>query len=115
MGRAQGWTRIFITSAAQRRGTEMPEPKRRRAEHNAGAFANPSGAGGGGGDQPVEVAYFYRTKWGHHDEFMELFTRNHLPVLQELVRTGLMLEVRVRVPRFHGEGRADWDVMVAIV
>jgi hypothetical protein len=63
---------------------------------------------------PVEVIYFYRTTWGHHDEFMELFNRNHLPVLQELVKTGLLLDVRVRVPRFHGEGRADWDVMVAI-
>ena len=67
------------------------------------------------GEQPVEVAYFYRTKWGHHDEFMELFTRNHLPVLHELVKTNLLLDVRVRVPRFHGEGRADWDVMVSIV
>jgi hypothetical protein len=26
---------------------------------------------------PVEVLYFYRTKWGAHDEFVELFVRNH--------------------------------------
>jgi hypothetical protein len=66
-------------------------------------------------DQPVEVIYFYRTKWGHHDEFLELFTRNHLPVLREQVRTGRMLDIRVQVPHFHGDGRADWDVMVTIV
>jgi quinol monooxygenase YgiN len=66
-------------------------------------------------DRPVEVAYFYRTKWGHHDEFLELFNRNHLPVLHEQVKGGRMLDVRVRVPRFHGDGRADWDVMVTIV
>ncbi len=46
---------------------------------------------------------------------MELFTRNHLPVLHEQVTSGRMLEVRVQVPRFHGDGRADWDVMVTIV
>jgi hypothetical protein len=66
-------------------------------------------------DRSVEVAYFYRTKWGHHDEFMELFARNHLPVLDEQVTSGRMLDVRVHVPRFHGDGRADWDVMVTIV
>jgi quinol monooxygenase YgiN len=66
-------------------------------------------------DRPVEVVYFYQTKWGHHDEFLELFTRNHLPVLQEQVKTGRMLDVRVGVPRFHGDGRAAWDVMVTIV
>jgi hypothetical protein len=26
-----------------------------------------------------------------------------------------MLDVRVQVPRFHGDGRADWNVMVTIV
>jgi len=66
-------------------------------------------------DRPVDVAYFYRTKWGHHDEFLELFRRNHLPILQEQVTSGRMLDVRVQVPRFHGDGRADWDVMVTIV
>ncbi len=65
--------------------------------------------------RPVEVVYFYRTKWGHHEEFLELFTRNHLPVLHEQVQSGRLLDVRVHVPRFHGDGRADWDVMVTIV
>lgn len=65
--------------------------------------------------RPVEVAYFYRTRWGHHEEFLELFIRNHLPVLQEQVKSGRMLEVRVQAPRFHGDGRADWDLMVTIV
>ena len=66
-------------------------------------------------DRPVEVLYFYRTRWGHHDEFLELFTRNHLPVLREQVKGGRMLDVRIQAPRFHGDGRADWDVMVTIV
>jgi hypothetical protein len=66
-------------------------------------------------DQPVEIVYFYRTKWGHHDEFLELFSRNHLPVLQEHVKSGRMLDVRVQVPRFHGDGAASWDVMVTII
>ena len=66
-------------------------------------------------DRPVEVVYFYRTRWGHHDEFLELFSRNHLPVLREQVTSGRMLDVTVQTPRFHGDGRADWDIMVRIV
>jgi hypothetical protein len=63
---------------------------------------------------PVEVLSFYRTRWGSHDEFVELFERNHLPVLEEQVRAGRFLEVKRSVPRFHGDGRADWDVLVSI-
>lgn len=66
-------------------------------------------------DRPIEVAYFYRTKWGDHDQFLELFVRNHLPVLEEEVAAGRLLDVRVATPRFHGDGRADWDVLVTIV
>ena len=32
---------------------------------------------------PVEVLYFYRTSWGAHDEFVELFRKNHWPILRE--------------------------------
>jgi len=63
---------------------------------------------------PVQVLYFYRTRWGAHDEFVELFERNHMPILEDQVSSGRLLEVRRYVPRFHGDGRADWDVLVTI-
>jgi hypothetical protein len=63
---------------------------------------------------PVTVLYFYKTRWGAHDEFVELFERNHLPVLQAQMERGRLLEIRRFVPRFHGDGRADWDVLVSI-
>ena len=31
----------------------------------------------------VSVAYFYRVRWGALDEFIELFERNHWPILRE--------------------------------
>ncbi len=62
----------------------------------------------------VLVAYFYRVRWGHQDEWLELFTRNHLPILHAQVDSGRFLDVRVYTPRFHGDGRADWTVMVTI-
>jgi hypothetical protein len=63
---------------------------------------------------PVTVLYFYRTRWGAHDEFVELFERNHWPILREQLAEGRFTDVRRSVPRFHGDGRADWDVLVAI-
>ncbi len=64
--------------------------------------------------QPVTAAYYYRVRWGHHDEFLDLFTRNHWPILRAQKDTGRILDVRAYVPRFHGDGRADWNLMVTI-
>ena len=63
---------------------------------------------------PVTAAYFYRIQWGHHAEFLELFERNHWPILREQLAAGRLLDVRLQTPRFHGDGRADWDVLVTI-
>jgi hypothetical protein len=63
---------------------------------------------------PVTVEYFYRARWGYHDEWLDLFRRNHWPLLREAKRAGNILDVRLFTPRFHGDGRADWDIMVRI-
>jgi hypothetical protein len=60
------------------------------------------------------VWYFYKVKWGHQDEFVELFRKNHLPVLKAQQETGRMTAVRTFVPTYHGDGRADWTFAVAI-
>ncbi len=64
--------------------------------------------------EPITILYFYKTRWGAHDEFVALFERNHLPILQAQIEEGRLLEVRRDGPRFHGDGRADWDVLVSI-
>jgi hypothetical protein len=63
---------------------------------------------------PVEVLYFYRTRWGAHDEFVGLFRKNHWPILREQLASGRFTAVEMFTPRFHGDGRADWDVLVSI-
>ena len=72
-------------------------------------------AGGRLAGDPVCAAYYYRTKWGAHDEFLELFVRNHWPLLRAQRDEGRLLDVILEVPRFHGDGRADWDVLVTII
>ena len=68
----------------------------------------------GAAPTPVTVAYYYRAKWGHHEEFIELFLRNHWPILRIQRDEGRYLDVRAHTPRFHGDGRADWTFLVTI-
>ncbi len=58
--------------------------------------------------------YFYKVKWGFQDEFVDLFSRNHLPILREEMKSGRIKDVRTYVPTYHGDGRADWTFAVVI-
>jgi hypothetical protein len=61
------------------------------------------------------VWYFYTVKWGFQDEFLDLFQKNHYPVLREQMKNdGRITSVRTFVPTYHGDGRADWTFAVAI-
>ncbi len=65
-------------------------------------------------DKPVTIAYYYRVRWGHHDEWLRLFRRNHYPILAEQLSSGRFTDLRCYRPRFHGDGGADWTFMVTI-
>jgi hypothetical protein len=64
--------------------------------------------------QPLTIEYYYRVRWGKVDEFIALFERNHWPILREQLKAGRYTDVRAFVPRFHGDGRADWNFLVTI-
>src|ERR1041384_5717337 len=72
------------------------------------AQGNPNG-------RSVTVAFFYKVKWGHQDEFLELFRKNHYPVLEAQVKGGRLLRVKAYTPRFHSDGRSDWTFMTVLV
>ena len=63
----------------------------------------------------VRTWYFYTVKWGFQDEFLDLFQRNHYPVLKARLDAGHYASVRTYVPRYHGDGRADWTFAVELV
>ena len=59
------------------------------------------------------VWYFYRVRWGFQDEFLDLFQKNHYPVLKAQLGARLT-QIRTYVPAYHGDGRADWTFAVAL-
>ncbi len=71
---------------------------------------NPSAA-----DKPYVVEYYYKTRWGHADEFLRLFKKNHLPLLRKQVEMGRMLSVSMVKPRLHATEEGRWDFRVTIV
>ncbi len=66
-------------------------------------------------EQPFVVEYYYTAKWGHADEFIRLFKKNHLPVLKKQVDSGRMLRVSAVKPRYHATEDGRWDYRVTIV
>ena len=58
--------------------------------------------------------YFYRVKWGYQAEWVDLFQKNHYPVLKAEMKEGRITSVRTYVPTYHGDGRSDWTFAVSI-
>jgi len=65
-------------------------------------------------DKPYSVEYYYKTAWGHADEFIRLYKKNHYPVLKKQIEMGRILKITMVKPRFHAaeEGRWDWRVTI---
>lgn len=81
-------------------------------------FARPALAQGAppraAADQPYTVEYYYKVQWGHQEEFLQLFLKNHYPLLNKMVEGGRMLSVKIEAPANHMTEDARWDYRVTI-
>jgi hypothetical protein len=66
-------------------------------------------------DKPFVAEYYYKAKWGYADEFLQLFKKNHYPVLRKEIEMGRLLKVWVEQPRYHTTEDGRWDYRVTIV
>jgi hypothetical protein len=66
-------------------------------------------------DKPYVMEYYYKTHWGHQEEFLDLFKKNHYPVLQTEIAAGRILSVRMDTPAYHMPEQERWDYRVTIV
>ena len=65
-------------------------------------------------NQPYVVEYYYKTQWGRQQEFLQLFLKNHYPLLQKSVESGRMLSVTIATPANHMTEEGRWDYRVTI-
>jgi hypothetical protein len=68
-----------------------------------------------GQDKPFVIEYYYKTKWGHADEFLTLFKKNHYPILKKELEMGRLLKVYMVQPVYHTTEDGRWDYRVTIV
>lgn len=68
----------------------------------------------GGADQPYTIEYYYKVQWGHQQEFLDLFLKNHYPLLKKIQSTGRMLAIKIESPAYHATEDGRWDYRVTI-
>jgi hypothetical protein len=66
-------------------------------------------------DKPFVVEYYYKAKWGHAEEFIKLFKKNHYPVLKKEIELGRIVKVFATTPRYHTTEDGRWDFRTTIV
>jgi hypothetical protein len=66
-------------------------------------------------DKPYAIEYYYKAKWGHAEEFIALFKKNHYPVLKKEIELGRIVKVFAEVPRYHATEEGRWDFRTTIV
>jgi len=65
-------------------------------------------------NQPYAIEYYYKVQWGHQQEFLSLFLKNHYPLLKKIVETGRMTSVKIESPAYHTTEDGRWDYRVTI-
>jgi hypothetical protein len=66
-------------------------------------------------DEPFRVEYYYKVRWGHFQEWIELYKKNHYPVLEILRERGDIVEMSAASPRYHAGEGTRWDFRFTIV
>lgn len=68
----------------------------------------------GTADQPYTMEYYYKVQWGRQQEFLQLFLKNHYPLLKKQTETGRIISVKVETPANHLPEAERWDYRVTI-
>lgn len=64
---------------------------------------------------PYTIEYYYKCQWGHQQEFLDLFLKNHYPLLKKIESTGRILSLKIESPAYHTTEDGRWDYRVTIV
>ena len=65
--------------------------------------------------QPYTIEYYYKCQWGHQQEFLDLFLKNHYPLLKKIQSTGRIVSLKIESPAYHTTEDGRWDYRVTIV
>lgn len=63
----------------------------------------------------IKVENYYKLKWGHADEFIALWKKNHYPLLKKLKEKGDVINIEAEEPTLHSSEDSRWDYKVILV
>ena len=63
---------------------------------------------------PLTIENYYKLKWGYADEFINLWKKNHYPLLKKLHEKGDILSITAERPIIHSGEDTRWDFKVTI-
>jgi len=62
----------------------------------------------------ITIENYYKIKWGHADEFMALWKKNHYPLLKKLLEKGDIISLKAETPIIHSGEDTRWDFKVVM-
>lgn len=65
-------------------------------------------------EKPYLVEWVYKVKWGHADEFWQIFKKYQIPVLNREKELGYVLSYTVYRPGFHTGEDTRWEFRIVI-
>ncbi len=65
--------------------------------------------------QPYVYEFYYKVKWGALEEWLELYKKNHYPILLRLKEQGKILSMSAATPVDHAGEEKRWDFRFTIV
>ena len=65
--------------------------------------------------KPYVVEYYYKIKWGYAPEWLDLYKRNHYPLLIKEQELGRILSMSAATPVYHVGEANRWDFRFTIV
>ncbi len=71
-------------------------------------------AGQGPSGTPFTVDYYYKIRWGFQGEWMELYKRNHYPILVKQQEMGRIVGMSAVTPANHAGEANRWDLRFTI-
>ncbi|MBN8575999.1 MAG: hypothetical protein J0L66_03615 [Cytophagales bacterium] len=66
-------------------------------------------------DETFIIENYYKAKWGYAEEFLELYKKNHFPLLKKAQEKGDLLSIKIEKPRQHASEETRWDYRVTLV
>jgi hypothetical protein len=79
------------------------------------AVASSSYAASAPPDKPYLVEWVYKVKWGHSDEFFDIFKKYQIPILDRQKALGYVVQYNVYRPGLHTGEDERWDYRIVIV